>query len=79
MSVSRARRRNKRGGKSGGRGHADENRFEQETRTFFGRVHEGYLAIAAREAGRVVLIDARGTPDQTHRSILGVVRQKIRV
>jgi dTMP kinase len=77
MSVSRARRRNKRGGKSGTRGHADENRFEQETRTFFARVHEGYLAIAAREPQRVVVIDARGTPDQTHRSTLGIVNQKL--
>ena len=78
MSVSRARRRNKRGGKSGARGHGDENRFEQETRTFFARVHEGYLAIAAREPQRVVVIDARGTPDQTHRSILGIVNQRLK-
>jgi dTMP kinase len=78
MSVSRARRRNKRGAKSGARGHVDENRFEQETRTFFARVHEGYLAIAAREPQRVVVIDARGTPDQTHRSILAIVNQRLR-
>src|ERR1700730_3367165 len=50
-SVSRARLRNKRDSKSLGRGH-DENRFEQETRAFFVRVHEGYLAIAARDQGR---------------------------
>jgi len=80
MSVSRARRRNKRGGKSGvrGHGHSDENRFEQETRPFFGRVHEGYLAIAAREPHRIAVIDARGTPDQTHRSILGIVNQRLK-
>jgi dTMP kinase len=78
MSVSRARRRNKRGGKSGVRSHGDENRFEQETRTFFGRVHEGYLAIAAREPHRVAVIDARGTPEHTHRSILGIVNQRVR-
>jgi dTMP kinase len=77
MSVSRARRRNKRGAKGGARGHADENRFEQETRTFFGRVHEGYQAIAAREPHRVVVIDARGTPEQTHRNILGTVNQRL--
>jgi dTMP kinase len=79
MSVSRARRRNKRGGKGGVRGHADENRFEQETRAFFGRVHEGYLAIAAREPGRVVVIDARGTPVQTHQRILSVVHQRLKL
>src|ERR1700680_1522028 len=55
MSVGRARRRNRRASdcsnhstnKSAGK-HADENRFEQQTRGFFARVREGYLAIAAR-------------------------------
>src|SRR4029077_10376689 len=42
-SVNRARRRNKRASKVAVRGHSDENRFEQETRAFFVRVHEGYL------------------------------------
>jgi dTMP kinase len=79
MSLNRARRRNKRGGKSGPRGHGDENRFEQETRGFFGRVHEGYLAIAKREAERVVVVDARGTPAQTHQSILVAVNKKLRL
>jgi dTMP kinase len=78
-SVSRARRRNKRTAKSAGRGHGDENRFEQETRAFFARVHEGYLAIAAREKGRVVTVDARGTPGQTHAKIVEVVRRKLRL
>src|SRR5271157_4207935 len=40
-SVSRARRRNQRVSKAGHHGH-DENRFEQETRAFFGRVRDGY-------------------------------------
>ena len=78
-SVSRARRRNQRGGKNGARGHVDENRFEQETRAFFARVHEGYLAIAAREPHRVTIIDARGTPDQTHHRIRGVVNQRLKL
>jgi dTMP kinase len=77
-SVSRARRRNKRASKSTGHGH-DENRFEQETRAFFGRVHEGYMAIAKREHGRVAVVDARGTPAQTHERILEVVRRKLRL
>src|SRR5882672_718242 len=47
-SVSRARRRNKRASKVASRGHGDENRFESETGAFFARVHQGYLAIAAR-------------------------------
>jgi dTMP kinase len=75
MSVGRARKRNKRAARGGG----DENRFEQETRAFFARVHEGYLAIARREAKRVVVIDARGTPAQTHRRILDVVGRKLRL
>ena len=75
-SVSRARRRNSKS--SAGRGH-DENRFEQETRAFFGRVREGYLAIAKREPGRVVLVDARGTPGQTHARIVDVVRRRLRL
>lgn len=77
-SVSRARRRNKRDSKASSRGH-DENRFEQETRAFFLRVHEGYVAIAARDHGRVVVVDARGTPGQTHQRIVDVVRRKLKV
>jgi dTMP kinase len=77
-SVSRARRRNKRDSKNAGRTH-DENRFEQETRAFFGRVREGFAAIARREPARVVTVDARGTPAQTHAKIVEVVRKKLRV
>ena len=77
-SVGRARRRNKRASKAVHRSH-DENRFEQETRAFFARVDEGYLAIAKREPGRVVMVDARGTPGQTHQQILGIVRKKLKL
>jgi len=77
-SVSRARRRNKRVSKGGHSGH-DENRFEQETRAFFGRVRDGYHAIARREQGRVVVVDARGTPGQTQQQILEVVRRKLKI
>jgi dTMP kinase len=77
-SVSRARRRNKRNSKSGGRSH-DENRFEQETRAFFARVRDGLAAIARREPGRVVTVDARGTPGQTHAKIRDVVQRKLKL
>jgi dTMP kinase len=77
-SVNRARRRNKRASKSASRSH-DENRFEQETRAFFGRVREGYAAIAKREPGRVVMVDARGTPGQTHGKIVEVVKRKLKI
>jgi dTMP kinase len=81
MSVGRARRRNRRAshGNKAGKHHADENRFEQQNRAFFGRVREGYLAIAAREPQRVVALDASGTPGQTHRRILEVVGRKLKL
>jgi len=78
QSVSRARRRNQRNSKAAARSH-DENRFESETRAFFVRVRDGYLAIAKRESGRVVTVDARGTPAQTHQKILEVVGRKLRI
>jgi len=74
MSVGRARRRNKIVGKQG-----DENRFEQQNRGFFSRVHEGYFAIAAREPQRVAVIDARGTPAQTHARVMEVVARKLKL
>ncbi|HEY1679487.1 MAG TPA: dTMP kinase [Candidatus Sulfotelmatobacter sp.] len=77
-SVSRARRRNRRDSKTAARGH-DENRFEQESRAFFGRVREGYMAIAKREPGRLVMVDARGTPGQTHGRITEIVRHRLKL
>lgn len=77
-SVSRARRRNRQASKNASRSH-DENRFEQETRAFFARVREGYYAIAKREPGRVVIIDARGTPGQTHQRIMEIVEKKLKL
>jgi len=74
-SVQRARRRNK----SRIRGESDENRFEQESRAFFERVRTAYLAIAAREPQRVVTVDARGTPEETHRKIMEVVRKRLKL
>ena len=78
-SLGRARRRNQRSSRNRSGGHGDENRFEQETRTFFARVREGYLAIAAREPQRVVLVDASGTPSQTHSQIMQVVSRKLKL
>jgi dTMP kinase len=77
-SLGRARRRNRRASRSASRSH-DENRFEQETRTFFTRVREGYLAIAKREPARVVMVDARGTPAQTHQRIVEVVSKRLKL
>ena len=79
FSVDRARRRNlkKRPGRS--EKEKDENRFEQESRAFFGRVRHAYLAIAAREPHRVQLINARGTPAETHTVIMELVRKKLKI
>jgi len=79
MSVNRARRRNTRKSRSTSRSHADENRFEQETRPFFSRVRDGYLAIAKREPTRVAIVNASGTPAQTHRQIMEVVTRKLKL
>jgi dTMP kinase len=76
-SVARARRRNE-AKRAGSRGHADENRFEQENRAFFARVRNAYLAIARREPERVVVVDARGTPAETHARILEIVKKRVK-
>jgi dTMP kinase len=80
FSVERARRRNRkhRGARSEKAG-KDENRFEQENRAFFGRVRHTYLAIAAREPHRVHVINARGTPAETHVVIMELVRKKLKI
>src|SRR6202521_3981303 len=79
MSVDRARRRNKTQAGKNSRAKSDETRFEQESRAFFGRVRNAYLAIAAREPERMVVVDARGTPEETHRQIVQVVRRKLKL
>ena len=85
FSVERARRRNRehKGGrseKSAEKGsERDENRFEQENRAFFGRVRHAYLAIAAREPQRVHVVNARGTPSETHAIIMELVRKKLKI
>jgi dTMP kinase len=77
-SVERARRRNQ-AHSAKARNHKDENRFEQESRAFFGRVHNAYLTIAKREPGRVVRMDARGAPSQTHSKIVELVTRKAKL
>jgi dTMP kinase len=81
FSVERARRRNRKhkGARSERGAERDENRFEQENRAFFGRVRHAYLAIAAREPQRVQVVNARGTPGETHAVIMELVRKKLKI
>jgi len=76
-TVERARRRNQKHKHK--RPDKDENRFEQESRAFFGRVRQAYLAIAGREPHRVQVINARGTPRETHAAIMDVVKKKLKI
>jgi dTMP kinase len=76
-TVDRARRRNRQ--HKNRRPDKDENRFEQENRAFFGRVRSTYLAIAAREPQRVQVVNARGTPRDTHAVIMDLVRKKLKM
>jgi dTMP kinase len=81
FSVERARRRNRQrtGARADKGAEKDENRFEQESRAFFGRVRHAYLAIAHREPQRVHVVNARGTPSETHAVIMELVRKKLKV
>ncbi len=76
-SVERARRRNQM--RSADSSDNDENRFEHESRAFFERVRHAYLAIAARETRRVVVVDARGTAEETHKQIMEIVRSRLKL
>jgi dTMP kinase len=69
-SVKRARRRNQDATQ-------DENRFEKESRAFFDRVHETFLAIAQREPERVALVNARPPIETVHQEIARVVRERL--
>jgi len=77
LTIDRARRRNRQHKTK--RPDKDENRFEQESRAFFGRVRSAYLAIAHREPQRVQIVDARGTPRETHAVIMELVRKRLKL
>ena len=74
-SVERARRRNLESKK----GPTDENRFEQENRAFYERVHRQYQTIARRESKRVVQVNARRPIETVHREIVESVRSRLRL
>lgn len=72
-SVNRARRRNQQAASSN---EPDENRFEQENRAFFQRVHNAYLAIARRDSQRVFQVDARRPADIVEKEIFLEVQRR---
>jgi len=74
-SVARARRRNL---KHSRRSRDDENRFEQENRAFYQRVHDAYLAIAERDPRRVVKVDAKEPVAKVYKKIIGIVEQRLK-
>jgi dTMP kinase len=83
-SVARARRRNLAAGSADGGADGDsdgtkvdENRFEQENRAFFERVHQQFVAIAQREPQRVITIDARRSKDAVHQDVVAAVRGRL--
>ncbi|MGH9508596.1 MAG: dTMP kinase [Terriglobales bacterium] len=84
-SVARARRRNRTRESKPVRGHAhsgrdkaaDESRFEHESRDFFERVRDAYLAIARREPERVVVVNARKPIPYVQREIWKAVRERV--
>jgi dTMP kinase len=76
-SVSRARRRNL--ARNEAATAPDENRFEQENRMFFTRVRDTFLKIAQREPGRVLVVDARRTPDVVQAEILREVGERLQL
>lgn len=72
-SLNRARRRNQQATSAN---EPDENRFEQENRAFFQRVHDAYLAIARRDSSRVFMVDARRPADVVEKEIFEEVRRR---
>ncbi|MDR3774754.1 MAG: dTMP kinase [Terracidiphilus sp.] len=74
VSLERARRRNQRAAEQEG---ADEVRFEQEQDGFHHRVWDKYREIAAREPGRVVLIEGDLSLDEVHDRIVEAVAARL--
>ncbi len=74
VALGRARRRNARALERTGR---EESRFEAEADAFFERVHAAYLALAAREPVRVVVIDGDAPVEAVHARIVQVVERRL--
>jgi dTMP kinase len=73
-SLARARRRNTSETEATGK---DESRFERERNSFFQRVHQKYLDIAAREPSRVITIEGKLSIEQVHRQIIDTLSPRL--
>ncbi len=73
-TVARARRRNVEQSRTMAE---DENRFEKENRAFYNRVLAAYMAIAKRDAQRVVAVDASDAIATVHKKIVGIVEERL--
>jgi dTMP kinase len=73
-TLARARRRNVEQSKTMA---DDENRFEKESRAFYGRVLAAYMAIARRVPERVVGIEAADPIDKVQKKIQQIVDERL--
>ncbi len=55
----------------------DETRFERETLAFHERVRQGYLALAAAEKDRFLVVDAGGTQAQVFAEIVSGINRRL--
>ena len=65
-------------GLSRARNRSAADRFEQETRTFFERVRQGYLKRAMQQPDRFRVVDASRTREEVNMAIIAVVDEFIR-
>ena len=56
-----------------------ENRMDRETAEFYARVRDAYLGIARREPARFKIIDANGSPDETHAEVVETVSEFLNI
>jgi len=59
-----------------GRGRSPD-RYEREGAAFHERVRNGYRSIAAAEPDRCVLVPADGAPQDVHRAVVAIVRERL--
>lgn len=77
-ALQRARRRNARCAAEGSSG-ANEDRFEREDQAFYQRVLAKYREIAARESGRVAVIEGEGSIQEVGEQIISLAEERLRL